>query len=80
MFVLKDYVHTKFSGVLDRLLVFMPRERQIMLYSATFPKSVTFFMHKYMRNPFEINMMNELTLLGITQYYATSRRSRRSTA
>ncbi|WKX99050.1 hypothetical protein Q1695_014152 [Nippostrongylus brasiliensis] len=59
-----------FQGILDRLISFLPKERQIMLYSATFPMTVTEFMQKHMRKPYEINLMEELTLLGVTQYYA----------
>ncbi|KAF8358772.1 cgh-1 [Pristionchus pacificus] len=59
-----------FQGVLDRLIAFMPKQRQIMLYSATFPLTVSEFMKKHMRKPYEINLMEELTLLGVTQYYA----------
>ncbi|GMT19359.1 hypothetical protein PFISCL1PPCAC_10656 [Pristionchus fissidentatus] len=59
-----------FQGVLDRLIAFMPKQRQIMLYSATFPLTVSDFMKKHMRKPYEINLMEELTLLGVTQYYA----------
>jgi ATP-dependent RNA helicase DDX6/DHH1 len=56
--------------VLDRLVHFLPRDRQIMLYSATFPRTVATFMNKHMQRPYEINLMEELTLLGITQFYA----------
>uniref|UniRef100_A0A1I8BWT6 RNA helicase n=1 Tax=Meloidogyne hapla TaxID=6305 RepID=A0A1I8BWT6_MELHA len=59
-----------FQGVLDRLVHFMPVDRQIMLYSATFPRTVEAFMEKHMQRPYEINLMEELTLLGITQFYA----------
>lgn len=79
----------------------MPKERQILLYSATFPVSVQKFMvrsqfsdltfqnvfenlteilfsllnlcvaqTKHLKKPYEINLMEELTLKGITQYYA----------
>jgi len=48
----------------------MPADRQIMLYSATFPRTVESFMEKHMQRPYEINLMEELTLLGITQFYA----------
>jgi len=41
-----------------------------MLFSATFPMIVKSFKDKHMRNPYEINLMDELTLRGITQYYA----------
>ena len=41
-----------------------------MLYSATFPLTVEYFMTKHMHQPYEVNLMDELTLKGITQYYA----------
>lgn len=41
-----------------------------MLFSATFPLSVKDFSDKNMSMPYEINLMDELTLRGITQYYA----------
>ncbi|CAJ0581128.1 unnamed protein product, partial [Mesorhabditis spiculigera] len=59
-----------FQGVLDRMIAFLPKDPQVMLYSATFPVTVTEFMSKHMRKPYEINLMEELTLLGVTQYYA----------
>ena len=59
-----------FQGILDNLISFLPRQRQVMLYSATFPMTVTEFMSKHMKKPYEINLMEELTLLGVTQYYA----------
>jgi len=59
-----------FQGVLDRLVTHLPDDRQIMLYSATFPRTVATFMQQYMRRPYEINLMEELTLLGVTQFYA----------
>ena len=30
----------------------------------------TFFQKKHMTEPYEVNLMDELTLKGITQYYA----------
>uniref|UniRef100_A0A7E4V5P5 RNA helicase n=1 Tax=Panagrellus redivivus TaxID=6233 RepID=A0A7E4V5P5_PANRE len=59
-----------FMGVLDKLVSFLPPRRQIMLFSATFPRTVATFMESHMTNPYEINLMDELTLLGVTQYYA----------
>lgn len=49
---------------------FLPKTCQKMLYSATFPNTVASFKNKFMKDPFEINLMEELTLKGITQYYA----------
>lgn len=59
-----------FKGMLDRLISHLPPSRQVLLYSATFPLTVASFMKKHMRDPYEVNLMDELTLKGITQYYA----------
>jgi len=59
-----------FKGMLDRVIGLLPKERQIMLFSATFPQTVEQFMRKHLQKPYEINLMEELTLLGVTQYYA----------
>merc|ERR1739838_399543 len=59
-----------FKGMLDRLISHLPEQRQILLYSATFPLTVEHFMKKHMTEPYEVNLMDELTLKGITQYYA----------
>merc|ERR1712184_65114 len=69
-----------FKGMLDKVISFLPRERQILLYSATFPLTVESFMRKHLKEPYEINLMDELTLKGITQYYAFVQEDRRSTA
>lgn len=59
-----------FKGMLDKVISFLPKSRQILLYSATFPLTVESFMRKHLKEPYEINLMDELTLKGITQYYA----------
>lgn len=59
-----------FKRLLDILIDMLPRNRQVLLYSATFPVSVKHFKDKYLQKPYEINLMDELTLKGITQYYA----------
>lgn len=59
-----------FKGSLERVIEFLPRDRQILLYSATFPLSVCDFKAKHLQKPYEINLMDELTLKGITQFYA----------
>ncbi|KAF9530266.1 DEAD-domain-containing protein [Crepidotus variabilis] len=60
----------EFAPVMEQLLAFLPTERQVMLFSATFPLIVKDFKDKHMRSPYEINLMDELTLRGVTQYYA----------
>lgn len=59
-----------FKNLLDPLIEMLPSSRQVLLYSATFPLSVKEFKDKYLTKPYEINLMDELTLKGITQYYA----------
>lgn len=56
--------------VIEQILALLPKERQVMLFSATFPLIVKDFKDKHMVNPYEINLMDELTLRGVTQYYA----------
>jgi ATP-dependent RNA helicase DDX6/DHH1 len=60
----------EFTPVIEQLLAFHPKDRQVMLFSATFPIIVKEFKDKHMKDPYEINLMDELTLRGITQYYA----------
>ena len=77
----------EFAPVMEQLLSYLPEERQVMLFSATFPMIVKDFkvciifrstrptahfllQDKHMRSPYEINLMDELTLRGVTQYYA----------
>ena len=59
-----------FNHLLDDVISHLPSDRQIMLYSATFPLTVDDFIKKHLHNAYEINLMDELTLKGITQYYA----------
>lgn len=58
-----------FKGTLEDIINFFPPSRQILLYSATFPISVKEFKDKHLEKAYEINLMDELTLKGITQYY-----------
>ena len=59
-----------FEGIMDRVMQKLPANPQILLFSAMFPLTVKTFMEKYLREPYEINLMEELTLKGVTQYYA----------
>lgn len=59
-----------FKGMLDTVIKNLPPKRQILLFSATFPLTVEQFMRKHLNEPYEINLMEELTLKGVTQYYA----------
>ncbi|KAK1939691.1 putative ATP-dependent RNA helicase [Babesia divergens] len=60
----------EFQPIIEALLKFLPTEKQMILYSATFPMSVQQFKEAHLPNAHEINLMDELTLKGITQYYA----------
>lgn len=55
---------------MEQLIAFLPDDRQIMLFSATFPVTVKGFKDRFLRRPYVINLMDELTLKGVTQYYA----------
>lgn len=73
MFVMDEadkLLSQEFTPVIEQLLQFHPKDRQVMLFSATFPMSVKDFSDRNMTTPYEINLMDELTLRGITQYYA----------
>ncbi|KAK6137622.1 hypothetical protein DH2020_028648 [Rehmannia glutinosa] len=60
----------EFQPSVEQLISFLPPNRQILMYSATFPVTVKDFKDRYLRKPYVINLMDELTLKGITQYYA----------
>eukprot|EP00756_Hemistasia_phaeocysticola_P026276 Hpha_TRINITY_DN16052_c0_g1::TRINITY_DN16052_c0_g1_i1::g.119350::m.119350/K12614/DDX6, RCK, DHH1; ATP-dependent RNA helicase DDX6/DHH1 len=60
----------EFAPLVDQVLEFLPKKRQLLLFSATFPISVKEFRDKHMNKPHEVNLMDELTLRGVTQYYA----------
>uniref|UniRef100_A0A060T2K6 ATP-dependent RNA helicase DHH1 n=1 Tax=Blastobotrys adeninivorans TaxID=409370 RepID=A0A060T2K6_BLAAD len=60
----------EFTPIIEQLLGYFASDRQILLFSATFPLVVKSFMDKHLNRPYEINLMDELTLRGITQYYA----------
>jgi ATP-dependent RNA helicase DDX6/DHH1 len=61
-----------FVTVMERVISYCPKkeERQTLLFSATFPITVKRFKDKHIPDPYEINLMEELTLKGVTQYYA----------
>ncbi|KAJ3449656.1 atp-dependent RNA helicase ddx6-related [Anaeramoeba flamelloides] len=59
-----------FQTTISQLISHLPQNRQIMLFSATFPITVKDFIQKHLKKPHEINLMSELTLSGLTQFYA----------
>ncbi len=58
-----------FQPVIEKLIKLLPTQRQILMYSATFPTAVKPFKDQYMPDCAVVNLMEELTLKGITQYY-----------
>lgn len=60
----------EFQPVLEALINRCNSERQILLFSATFPVAVKGFKQKFIPNAHVINLMDELTLIGISQFYA----------
>jgi len=60
----------EFMPLAEKILGYTAPSRQILLFSATFPVAVKEFVMKHMKKPYEINLMEELTLKGITQHYA----------
>ncbi|EOX96017.1 DEAD-box ATP-dependent RNA helicase 8 isoform 3, partial [Theobroma cacao] len=60
----------EFQPSVEQLIRFLSANRQILMFSATFPVTVKDFKDRYLHKPYIINLMDELTLKGITQYYA----------
>ncbi|TVU32086.1 hypothetical protein EJB05_23804 [Eragrostis curvula] len=60
----------EFQPSVEQLIHFLPASRQLLMFSATFPVTVKEFKEKYLPRPYVINLMDELTLKGITQHYA----------
>jgi len=60
----------EFQVVIEKIIPFLAPKRQIMMFSATFPSAVKSFKDKHLPGAYEINLMEELTLKGVTQYYA----------
>lgn len=48
----------------------MPENCQKLLFSATYPDSLKSFVEQYLKENEYCNVMNELLLKGVTQYYA----------
>jgi ATP-dependent RNA helicase DDX6/DHH1 len=73
MFVLDEadkLLSDEFMPLMDRLVGCCSEERQILCFSATFPQTVKKFKDRWMDECQEINLMDELTLDGVTQFYA----------
>jgi len=60
----------EFQPIVEELIGFVSKERQIMCFSATFPATIVDFRNKFLPDAHEINLMDELTLKGVSQFYA----------
>ncbi|GMH95702.1 hypothetical protein TrVE_jg5785 [Triparma verrucosa] len=60
----------EFQPVLEQLIGMCNEAHQICMFSATFPVTVKSFCQQFVPNPYSINLMDELTLRGISQFYA----------
>jgi len=59
-----------FLPAVETLLDFMPEDRQLLLFSATFPSAIKSFKERWIPDCKILNLMDELTLKGVSQYYA----------
>lgn len=59
-----------FQQVIEKIISTAMPKCQVMLFSATFPMFVKDFKDRFLKDPCVINLMDELTLHGVTQYYA----------
>lgn len=71
--LIADSMQTDCEDLLARHINPDAARRQICLFSATFPAAVKPFVDRWMKaygDPYHINLMDELTLKGLTQFYA----------
>ncbi|EIJ87840.1 ATP-dependent RNA helicase DDX6/DHH1 [Nematocida parisii] len=59
-----------FKEVVYDITEHFPKQKQIEMYSATFPAMIQEYIDTYMPDTVKINLMKELTLSGVRQYYA----------
>ena len=55
-----------FQVIVAKIIELMPDDKQVSLFSATYPQSIKQFQQKYVPMPEFINLMDELTLKGVT--------------
>ncbi|VEL31513.1 unnamed protein product, partial [Protopolystoma xenopodis] len=58
------------KGAVETILNKVKPERQVMVYSATYPLTLQSFMKSHLKEPYQVNLMERLTLRGLTEYYA----------
>jgi len=62
-------ISNDFQLIIERIISYFPKKPQILLFSATFPQTVANFL-RLVPDIQKVNMMKDLTLVGVTQYYA----------
>lgn len=60
----------EFKEVVEQIIGLMKPKHQILLFSATYPVEIKDFQKRHVLKPNYIKLSDELTLKGITQYYA----------
>jgi ATP-dependent RNA helicase DDX6/DHH1 len=59
-----------FRPIVEKLMKKISVDCSIQLFSATYPVTLKDFQKENVPEPFFINLMDELTLKGVTQFYA----------
>ena len=59
-----------FKEIVEQIIDIMKPKKQILMFSATYPATIRDFQTKYVPDPKFIRLTDELTLKGLTQYYA----------
>ncbi len=62
-------ISKEFQPVILKIMSFLPKNRQILLFSATYPQSVSSFIQRFPHMT-KVNLMSNLTLKGVTSFYA----------
>ena len=60
----------EFKEVVENIIGIMKPDHQILLFSATYPVEIKDFKNRWCKNAKMIRLTDELTLKGLTQYYA----------
>ena len=59
-----------FKDIVEQIIDLMKPKKQLLMFSATYPVQIRDFQQKYVPDPKFIRLTDELTLKGLTQFYA----------